>query len=62
MGLKTVLSFLDPELAGQFQGALQANYDLNPVLASRFAYTKSGEQLLTEAGKSNSNRVWAEWI
>ena len=49
-GLKTVLSFLDSELAGQFRGALQANYDLNPVLASRFAYTQSGEQLLTEAG------------
>ena len=49
-GLKMLLNQLGPELGGQFQGALQANYDLNPVLASRFANTRSGEQLLTEAG------------
>ena len=49
-GLKMLLGRLGPELGGQFQGALQANYDLNPVLASRFANTRSGEQLLTEAG------------
>ena len=50
-GLETLLDQLGAELGGQLQGALQANYDLNPVLASRFAQTRSGEQLLTEAGE-----------
>ena len=50
-GLKTVLARLDPELQGQLQLALKANYDLDAVLANRFSYTRSGEQLLTEVGE-----------
>ncbi len=38
-------------MQGQLQGALKANYDLDPVLANRFSYTRSGEQLLTEIGE-----------
>ena len=49
-GLKMLLGQIGSGLSGQFQGALQANYNLDPVLASRFAQTQSGEQLLTEAG------------
>ncbi len=50
-GLETILSRLDDDLQGQLQGALRANYDLDPVLANRFSYTQSGEQLLTEVGE-----------
>ena len=50
-GLKTLLSQLGSGLSGQFQAALQAKYDLDPVLANRFSYTRSGEQLLTEVGE-----------
>jgi len=49
-GLSAVLSRLDGDLSGQFYDLLQAQYDLNPVLASRFSYTSSGEQLLSEIG------------
>ena len=50
-GLEMLISRLGSELGGQFQSALRANYDLDPVLASRFSYTQSGEQLLMEAGE-----------
>ena len=50
-GLKTLTGQLGSGLSRQLQGALQASYDLDPVLASRFAQTSSGEQLLTEAGE-----------
>ncbi|MEL7523231.1 MAG: alpha/beta fold hydrolase, partial [Cyanobacteria bacterium J06553_1] len=49
-GLSALLSRLDDDLAGQLYDLLQAQYDLNPVLASRFSYTRSGEQLLAEVG------------
>ncbi len=50
-GLETILTRLDSDLQGQLQGALKAHYDLDPVLANRFSYTRSGEQLLTEIGE-----------
>ena len=50
-GLETILSRLDADLQTQLQMALTANYDLDPVLANRFSYTRSGEQLLTEVGE-----------
>jgi predicted dienelactone hydrolase len=50
-GLETILSRLDGDLQTQLQTALTANYDLDPVLANRFSYTRSGEQLLTEVGE-----------
>ncbi|MEL6470730.1 MAG: alpha/beta fold hydrolase [Cyanobacteria bacterium J06623_4] len=49
--LKTVLSRLGPGAQAQFQTALNASYDLDPVLANRFSYTSSGVQLLTEIGE-----------
>ncbi|MEO1593301.1 MAG: alpha/beta fold hydrolase [Cyanobacteria bacterium J06632_22] len=49
-GLATVLSRLSPKIQEQLQGALNGQYDLDPVLANRFSYTSSGEQLLTEIG------------
>ncbi|MEL6605705.1 MAG: alpha/beta hydrolase [Cyanobacteria bacterium J06614_10] len=49
--LKTVLSRLGPGARAQFQTALNASYDLDPVLANRFSYTSSGVQLLTEIGE-----------
>ncbi|MEM8502499.1 MAG: alpha/beta fold hydrolase [Cyanobacteria bacterium P01_D01_bin.1] len=50
-GLETILSRLDSGLQTQLQQALRASYDLDPVLANRFSYTNSGEQLLTEVGE-----------
>ena len=50
-GLETILSRLDADLQTQLQAVLTANYDLDPVLANRFSYTRSGEQLLTEVGE-----------
>ena len=50
-GLETILSRLEPDLRSQFQTVLTAHYDLDPVLANRFSYTQSGEQLLTEVGE-----------
>ncbi|MBE9064037.1 alpha/beta hydrolase [cf. Phormidesmis sp. LEGE 11477] len=49
--LEIILSRLEPDLQDQFQAALTANYELDPVLANRFSYTRSGEQLLTEVGE-----------
>ncbi|MEL6261467.1 MAG: alpha/beta fold hydrolase [Cyanobacteria bacterium J06626_6] len=49
--LKTVLSRLGPGAQAQFQTALSASYELDPVLANRFSYTRSGVQLLTEIGE-----------
>ncbi|MEL6940516.1 MAG: alpha/beta fold hydrolase, partial [Cyanobacteria bacterium J06598_1] len=48
--LKTLVSRLGDK-AELLQGALQAEYELDPVLANRFAYTRSGVQLLTAAGE-----------
>ncbi len=48
--LATLVSRLGTDRAAQFQAALQAEYDLDPVLANRFSYTRSGEQLLTAVG------------
>lgn len=49
--LRTLVSRLGSGRAAQLQGALQATYELDPVLANRFAYTRSGEQLLTAVGE-----------
>lgn len=49
-GLRTLMSRLDDDLSDQLYDLLQAQYDLNPVLASRFGYTRSGEQLFAEIG------------
>ena len=50
-GLETILTRLDSDLQGQLQSALKASYEVDPVLANRFSYTRSGEQLLTEIGE-----------
>lgn len=50
-GLSTLLARLDDDLSVQLYDLLQAQFDLDPVLASRFSYTRSGEQLLTEVGE-----------
>lgn len=48
-GLQDVLARVGSQ-ADLLQTALNANYNLDPVLANRFSYTTSGEQLLTEVG------------
>lgn len=50
-GLSTLLARLDDDLSGQLTDLLQAQYNLDPVIASRFSYTRSGEQLLAEIGE-----------
>lgn len=50
-GLETVLSRLPAAIQDQLQPSLKAYYPIDPILANRFSYTASGEQLLTEAGE-----------
>jgi len=49
--VRSLLNRFPPETQAQIQAALTARYEVDPVLASRFAYTSSGRQLLTEAGE-----------
>ncbi|MGF1538237.1 MAG: alpha/beta hydrolase [Elainellaceae cyanobacterium] len=48
--LQTLLTRLGSGQREQIRAALQARYDVDPVLVNRFSYTSSGRQLLTEAG------------
>ncbi|MEB3355659.1 MAG: alpha/beta hydrolase [Synechococcales bacterium] len=48
--VRSLLSRFSPETQAQIRAALAARYEVDPVLASQFAYTASGRQLLTEAG------------
>ncbi|MEA5471095.1 alpha/beta hydrolase [Spirulina sp. 06S082] len=48
--LKMLLSQTQPEFQQQLRLALQARYEVDPVLANRFSYTSSGQQLLQEIG------------
>ncbi|WP_050765826.1 alpha/beta hydrolase [Synechococcus sp. PCC 7335] len=50
-GLETILARLGPDIQEQLRSALKATYNLDPVLANRFSYTRSGEQLLSEVGE-----------
>lgn len=45
------LSSLSPEQQAQIREVLQARYEVDPVMVSRFSYTASGEQLLQEIGE-----------
>ncbi|HHP7245236.1 MAG TPA: alpha/beta hydrolase [Elainellaceae cyanobacterium] len=45
------LSRLSPEQQAQIREVLQARYEVDPVMVSRFSYTASGEQLLQEIGE-----------
>ncbi len=49
--LSTLLARLGPGQSEQIRAALQARYDVDPVLVNRFSYTSSGRLLLTEAGE-----------
>ena len=48
--LRQILARLGPEAREQFRGALQARYDIDPVLVNRFSYTSPGTQVLQEVG------------
>ncbi|MEM9219949.1 MAG: alpha/beta fold hydrolase [Cyanobacteria bacterium P01_F01_bin.150] len=49
--LKPILSRMDDRSQAQLQDILLARYDVDPVLANRFSYTRSGQHVLETIGE-----------